>query len=191
MRTYYYPTSYKNKEFESNLNDFRLSAGMTIKEVCDKVNIATSEYCALNNGTVSPIYIHSGRIKPIAEKLAALFNTTLFDLFPRYFCTLPQNKFHNEDIIYHFHRSCFDASFQDPERILEQKEVSKIIKHSISKVLSKNDIIVLREYLNDVSYQDIASKYDTTITRVKKRLQSIYSRLYLYWYRNKLLYPIL
>jgi hypothetical protein len=75
----YLPRYNESKEYESNLSEFRVSAGFTIKELCRKAEILIGEYIVLNSGLKSPIN-REGKPCSQALKLAIFFDCELSDL---------------------------------------------------------------------------------------------------------------
>jgi transcriptional regulator with XRE-family HTH domain len=124
MKTVWAPREVASREHESNLNDFRLAAGLTIKEICKKADITTGDYVMLNSGKRSPIRMN-GVVCDQAAKLASFLNAELSDLFPRYFCSMSLADEIPDDIIAReFHSSMISET---PEEIYERKEAAKFI----------------------------------------------------------------
>lgn len=89
-----YTTS--KRESESNLSDIRVEKGILVWELCRAVGISTYQYYELVSGTVSPLYVKTGKVKDFVQKILDVLDTTFEDAFPRYACTL--NK--SETILY-------------------------------------------------------------------------------------------
>jgi RNA polymerase sigma factor (sigma-70 family) len=168
MSRHYTPSTHTSREFESNLSEFRLAAGMTIDEVCTKANITKTEYVCLNSGVKAPIYIRNGEIKPSAERLSKILNADLFDLWPRYFCSLPQDKLQRDEVIWHFHRGLLSSEYvESPEKLMEMKE-DHDIAHLIFDKLTMNERQVLWDRYNGYTLDEIGK--DLSMSREYVRI---------------------
>lgn len=103
------------KEYESNLSEARVQLGLTIKELCEKVEISPHEYSLLNSGMASPID-RRGKVKESAIALAKFFDMELSDLWSRYFCeTSRYAELSVSDVVEKFHPGLLSLEFRDPE----------------------------------------------------------------------------
>lgn len=106
-------------EYESPIGQYRVSQGLTIKELCKKACVHISHYSGLQNGMISPIYERGkniGRLKSSARSICDTLNIKVEDAFPRYFCNIQKTieSFTNEQIvdllhgdIRHYYNACF------------------------------------------------------------------------------------
>jgi transcriptional regulator with XRE-family HTH domain len=147
------------KEYESNLSEFRIQAGLTIKELCKKVNISPTEYTYLNSGLTAPL-TYTGTTKDSVIRLAEFFNAELSDLFPRYFCTLSKlDNYSIDEIVDNFHPEKRSPDFDDPELLLLRKELVSAFDRLLNG-LSRVDKFVIIEYFIK----------DETVTKISKDL---------------------
>jgi RNA polymerase sigma factor (sigma-70 family) len=121
----YAPRMRNNREYESNLNLYRLDKHYTIRDVCFLANVHPSEYCALNNGMMSPV-TEKGKIRVSAQRICDALEVDFADAFPRYFCKLSQDK----EVLY-----CQLVNDPEPEQPFD-KLVFKQKKESIGRALS-------------------------------------------------------
>lgn len=57
------------KEYESTLSEFRVQAGLTVRELCKIIGITTTSYSELNSGVEAPFY-KDGQVKPAVSTLS-------------------------------------------------------------------------------------------------------------------------
>jgi transcriptional regulator with XRE-family HTH domain len=94
------PHQREDREYESNLGLYRLDRHMTVKELCEAVGTDPTTYCALNNGMASPLYERGPKRnepKPVVRSLLRFFDVELEDLFPRYACKMPDQRWLTKD----------------------------------------------------------------------------------------------
>lgn len=120
------PGQRKNKEYESNLNLYRLDAGLTIKQLCDRVGIAIGTFCSLNNGMRSPLSQRGKNPSGIsgdAQKLLDFFQISLSDAFPRYACDFDRQAFLTDDQI----SDITIGSVESTEAIMMKKQIVSVL----------------------------------------------------------------
>lgn len=181
----YMPRYDLNKEYESNLSEARIQAGLTIHELCDKINISITDYCGLNSGERSPVNIQTGKVIPAAIKLAEIFAMNLSDLWPRYFCSITQHpELSDDDIAENFHQGCFSIEYQDPELILLEKELYHSLEHMINFKLSSRDRKVFKmRFIEEKTHQEIGDEIGFSCERIRQLCLDIVRRLK--WHRNR------
>ena len=79
-----------NKEMVSNLGEFRLNAGLTVAQLCERSHTKPAYYAGLNNGMIS-IFDRTGAVRAPALRLADTLGADPVDLWPAYFCELEQH----------------------------------------------------------------------------------------------------
>lgn len=125
-------------EYESNLSEFRVQAGLTIKELCSQADVKPPTYSGLNSGTIAPIYLARGRAgeaKQAAVNLANFFGVDLFDLFPRYFCSISEHKEVSEDeIVDNWHRGLVANDPLDNVLLKEREDVANEVCRKIRPI---------------------------------------------------------
>ncbi len=84
----------ENMEYESNIHLFRIAQDLTIAELSRRAGVTRASISALANGSMSPLWEKSGKIKKEAQKLCEFFGVELYELFPRYACTLKRSFQH-------------------------------------------------------------------------------------------------
>lgn len=137
----YIPRVRENKDYESKLSEFRVAAGLTVKDICEKSGIRPSEYTVLNSGQRSPIGKDG---KPIAQaiKLCTTLGTELSDLWPRYFCNIDHsNEYPSDQIIESFHSG---MNSDTPEQIYERKELAIELLKIVNSLKYKEKKAILR-----------------------------------------------
>jgi len=130
-----------HKDYESNLSEFRVSAGLTISEICEQAGIRPSEYTVLNSGQRSPLN-KSGNPCDQALKLCSVLNVDLSDLWPRYFCTINQSEeYPSDQVINSFHSGMKEDT---PEEIYERRELAIEVKRIVDSMEYKERKALLR-----------------------------------------------
>lgn len=164
----YLPNYRSNKEYESNLSEARIQAGLTVKELCEKLNIHQSVYSGLNSGIISPI-MRSGAVRPSAQKLAEFFDMSLADLWPRYFCDRQHYvEFPTYQIVECFHQGMLSSEFKDPELLLLQKEKYLLVNTLLSKLRNNYRKVIIMRWFRDMTLEEIAKQLKYTRERIRQ-----------------------
>lgn len=130
-----------DKEYESNLSEMRVALGLTIKEICEKAGIRSTEYTVLNSGQRSPLDRY-GNPCAQAQKLCSVLNADLSDIWPRYFCNINQyEEFPEDQVIDEFHSG---MKGETPEEIYERKELALEMKKIVDALEYKERKAVMR-----------------------------------------------
>jgi hypothetical protein len=171
------PYTFENREYESNLTEFRLAKNITIRELCKLLTIHPMVYSGLNNGTISPID-RKGTTKDAAIKLAIFFEAELSDLWPRYFCSLPTNiNIHPWDILNNFHPTLSTETLTPEEILIHKESLIECLKY-MKKILKPRSYYILIDYflLEKSSREEIAKKFNISITRTRQIFRHIFSK---------------
>lgn len=148
-------------EKEANLNDFRLSKGLTIREVCSESGVSMDCYVALNNGTKSPVVERGpnrGQLKETAKRLVEFFNADLEDLFPRYYCRIAENGLVPEQY------DMFCSRLEQIDDVERRHDVRKALN-----VLTTRERMVIRyRFAESETYRDIGRKIGVNAQRVSQ-----------------------
>ena len=153
------PRQLENKEYESNLNDYRLTFGLTIKEICYKAKISTTTYCGLNNGMESPFY-KNGEIKPYVEKICRLFKATLAELFPRYVCDLNRKTELTSDQIL----DITTGETTNVERIFLLRDIDK----ALATLTKRERFVIIETFFNDSTFTEVGACLGVSGGRVRQ-----------------------
>ena len=151
-------------EKEANLNDFRLALGLSIKELCKKIDIPIHDYIALNNGTKSPVYEYphpnEGEPKRAVRELSKFMGVDLADLFPRYWC-----KINYDDLVpeqYHL----LTASQTDHINEIEAKD---LIYTAFMKCLTaREEYVIVARHFHERTFIEIARDKNVVRERVRQ-----------------------
>jgi transcriptional regulator with XRE-family HTH domain len=163
------------KEYESPINEYRVAAGLTHKELAAETNISSPTICSLANGTLSPIREKGGgQLRKDAKKLCEFFNVGPEDLFPRYVCSLNRSyKFEIQPYETWSERAADNCGVQ-----LENRDLAwLLIKKGMIDATPREIRVFIGYLFNNETFADIARKECVTTTRVidnfKKSLRRI------------------
>jgi transcriptional regulator with XRE-family HTH domain len=150
------------KEYESPINDYRIAAGLTHKELASRANVLRTSISALASGISSPI-MENGQLKKDAKRLCEFFKVAPEDLFPRYLCSLNSS--------YKFDIQPYETwSERAADNCGEQFEIRDLARLLIEKGMADatpREIRVLTGYIvNNETFTDIAIKERVTMTTV-------------------------
>jgi transcriptional regulator with XRE-family HTH domain len=163
------------KDYESPLNDYRIAAGLTHKELAAKANVQCTMISALANGTFSPIKENgSGQLRKDAKKLCEFFKVGPEDLFPRYVCSL--NRSHKFDM--QPYETWSERAADNCGAQLENSDLAWVlIKKGMANATSMEIRVFIDYIFNNETFADIARKECVSTTRVidnfKKSLRRI------------------
>jgi len=130
-----------NREYESHLSELRVSAGLTVAEICKKAGIRPSEYTVLNSGQRSPLN-RNGLPCDQAIKLCTVLGAELSDIWPRYFCSIDHSDDYPVDQVLEAFHSGMQS--ETPEEIYERKELAVEMKRIIDSLSYRKKKVLLR-----------------------------------------------
>lgn len=168
--------TWKNKEHESNLTEYRLAAGLTVLELCGKLGIKQMTYSGLNSGSLAPVN-YRGVVSENAYKLAEFFGADLSDLFPRYFCTVPQAGLLDDQIIGCFQPEFLDADRDDPELVAIRMQLRRMIVESFNGMKKAEKVVFQRRLLDDDTLDDIGKDMEVSRERVRQIEENVKAKL--------------
>ncbi|MDH3353149.1 MAG: hypothetical protein OEL87_01760, partial [Nanoarchaeota archaeon] len=150
-------------EHKSPLGQYRLDAGLKIKDLAKLAKTHNSTIAELQNGSTSPIYENSykgnmpGSWKPVTLRIAEVLETilkenaelrnsynkdipkvTVEDLFPRYACKIDFLKPTQEELASATGRDC-DRITQSTEELYEEAEMLSKFKDIIRTSLNERE----------------------------------------------------
>ena len=89
------PYIHSHKEYESPIHDYRVAAGLTLKELSAQSKVSITTIGSLANGMLAPIKEDgSGQLRKPAKILCEFFEVGPEELFPRYICSLNRSYKH-------------------------------------------------------------------------------------------------
>ena len=162
-----------NKEYESNLSEARIQAGLTVDELCKAIDIHPADYDSINSGIRAPIYHATGKPKPIALKLSELLGMSLSDLFPLYFCEISQHReLSVEEIIENFHPELLAHEYSDPETLLLEKEEAQLKRDMLERMLSRltdeSRCVIELRFFEELYLDEIGRCFDLSKERIRQ-----------------------
>lgn len=178
--TQYFPRTNSRREKESNLDDFRLAAGLFIREVCKQAGVRPSAYSSLNSGISAPFNAR-GELSPSAKKLCTFFNAEPSDLFPRYACDFRRLK---EPLVY---AQAVDMGFGKPvvlddpaDRYEQLEDIQRL--HATLHTLDprEEEVLHMRFGFNEYAehtLDEIAEKFDISRERARQIEKKALNRL--------------
>lgn len=175
-------------EEESTINDYRVEAGLTWRELTKKTGIPFSSTRRLIIGEFSPFYEigkDKGNIKKDVKILMKFFNVEFGDLFPRYVCELEKPFLTNTQLTYISN----STKSLNPEQNIIKKDIWKYI-YKITKNCIKNYkkyYYVLRLRCIGFTLAEIGNKLNITRERVRQKEFLIIKKLKNPKYKNQLI----
>jgi transcriptional regulator with XRE-family HTH domain len=163
------------KEYESTLNEYRIAAGLTHKELAVKSNIPSPTICALANGTLAPIKENgSGQLRKDAQKLCEFFDVSPEDLFPRYVCSFNQSyKFEIQPYETWSERAADNCGVR-----LENHDLAwLLIKKGMADASSREKRVFIGYLFNNKTFTDIAHKECVTTVRIIQNFKNSLRRI--------------
>ena len=160
----------RNKEYESMVNHFRVSSGLTHKELESKSGVGQTTISALANGMLSPL-LQNGKIRISAQKLVTFFKTDFPTLFPRYFCDFKRTQ--DKTSIYE--QLPESVILKDPAYIYEKQEyVEMLFSEDYKKFCDYYNLkdwhleaFILR-YVDDCFLVEISEKFKRSSERIRQ-----------------------
>lgn len=167
MTRKYTPRIVESREYESPLGEFRVEAGLYIKDLAELAETNIGAVSAYQNGTISPIYERSsgshfaGQWKSDALRIAEVLGDilkekrelddpsnrdipiiTIEDLFPRYACKFDFLRPTQEELLESTSGEDYGRITKSAEELYEERERSSrfrdIVRTSLNK--SKNSL---------------------------------------------------
>jgi RNA polymerase sigma factor (sigma-70 family) len=180
----YLPRYFDNKEYESNLSEARIQIGLTIRELCEKINISTGVYSVLNSGMSSPIDRH-GKLKEPAKRLADILCMDLSDLWPRYFCDITKHdELTPDQIVEVFHQGLMSPEFEDPEERLIRKERYEELDRILSRLTYNQRETIMMRFIKDKTQKETGKHLNTSTSRIGQIEHEALGRLNYHFKRN-------
>jgi transcriptional regulator with XRE-family HTH domain len=169
---------------ENNLLEFRLEAGLTVHELCNKAGVNATAYVNFVTGKCSPIYQISrrkGQIKDAVIAFADVLGVTPSELFPREICTIdPEEKQKRIDFLLSKHANCEinealigAFSMRHSQGCWEERVFSKNLYDRVKKIIDnklpqiQKDIIYLR-FFHDCTLRQIGSNMGACGEKVRQ-----------------------
>jgi transcriptional regulator with XRE-family HTH domain len=79
------PYTRSDIECDSLVHQYRVAAGLTLRELAERTGVNMSSICELASGAMSPVHERSETLKPSAAKLCCFFKVKPEVLFPASF----------------------------------------------------------------------------------------------------------
>jgi transcriptional regulator with XRE-family HTH domain len=150
------------KEYESPINDYRIAAGLTHKELAVRAHVLCTSITALASGISSPIK-GNGQLKKDAERLCEFFKVAPEDLFPRYLCSL--NRSHKFEI--QPYETWSERAADNCGEQFENRDLARLLlKKGMAGATPRERRILTRYIFNNETFADIARKERVTMTSV-------------------------
>lgn len=162
----YSPSLHPKKEYENNLAQARVEAGLTIRELAKRADTNIDIISGLQNGMRSPLKLVGGYgIKPCVEKIAAILHKAVSELFPRSICEIARATFDPEDearllIGEYSLRSCHNNNGK-----LEARQIIELV---LKKLTSREKVIILGMYLEGKTLEETGFELNITRERVRQ-----------------------
>jgi RNA polymerase sigma factor (sigma-70 family) len=172
-RPRYLPSYRTNREYESNLSEFRIQAGLTVRELCEMSGVKQPTYSALNSGTLAPIVLTKtspdgtiGEAKSAVRKLALALGADLIDLFPRYFCSINEHKDISEDeIVDNWHAGLVA---NDPVDNLLLQEVADVGNEIFNKLPPAHRKVLFARIGKDMTLDEVGKMLGVSKERARQ-----------------------
>jgi RNA polymerase sigma factor (sigma-70 family) len=160
-----------NREHESNIGEYRVAQGKTIKDLVEKTGVDQSAISSLQNGMTAPIYLvgkRAGQVKPWVEKICQELNASVADLFPRYFCRI--DPYIGHYLTTHQMSGVSIGDYVDISQYdaLEQVELEKIVAQILASLPSEEETIIRERIFEEKTIRDIGENLNLTPSRIRQ-----------------------
>ena len=155
------PCQRDDREKESLIGEHRVVMGLTVIEFCKYAKITISEYNALSNGMMSPVYERGdGGIKKSAYNVCVFLGKPPEDVFPRYFCKLDGNNDLTEDQVIYLSHS----------QIEEQKdiEIKKLVRRAVDSLDEMSSRVIRMRFFEGLTLDEIGRHFCISRERVRQ-----------------------
>lgn len=153
----------KDREYESPLNEYRVSAGLTYKELAKLANVNETTLGKFANGTLSPLDERGesqNSVKVSAKKVALALKVSLEDLFPRYFCEMARAQL----VECQYFGMFMSAQHSCGLMAFENRELVGALMENLTQ--REREVIECR-FLKDFSVLEAAQKFHAKRARIR------------------------
>lgn len=134
------PRYNQNREYENLVNEIRIEMGLTLKQLGRLIGVCPSLMWFISQGYTGPFRNKKGKLKQWAEKLQAVFQCDLSEIFPREICNIKTSQLTNDQLCEIAHGRLYNQTIESPHTWLRN-----VFAHeAISKVLTDRQRTVLK-----------------------------------------------
>lgn len=163
----------KNREYESNIQKYRVAMGYTVVDLCKEIKCTPSVFAALAYGIMSPYYESrnkKGQIKPYVQKMADIFKVPLDELFPRYICNIERYHMARSTILPEQAPGLFMSLGSERmsmnKSFSEDQDILKFVNEALKNLSPRCRKIFTERYTGYKSCEQIADEYECTRSNI-------------------------
>jgi transcriptional regulator with XRE-family HTH domain len=169
----YLPRVDSKREYESPIHEYRVAAGLTIRELAIQAGVSAEAISSLANGMRAPV-TKLGQLTKSARKLCDFFSVGPEELFPRYICSLDQSyKFEIEP----YEMWSEYAAEDHADRLLRRFYARQILRASQAHLTPRQKKYLTLCVFESHTLAEAASIEGVSYTRAKQILEITLRRL--------------
>ena len=137
----YKPRYNENREYENNINKFRVEENLTLRQLSIIVGIRDNYLWRITQGYESPFYLRKknyGKVKPWATSLCEYFGVSLSDLFPFEVCPVEKSS----ELLPSQIQEITTGKVNGTHKIFEKKLLTNAIEKTLSTLQPRENLIL-------------------------------------------------
>ncbi|MCL1888900.1 MAG: hypothetical protein FWF99_00145 [Desulfovibrionaceae bacterium] len=177
------PHMHMNREYESPLHEFRVSAELFCKKLAEKTGVSVATIGQLANGMVSPIHGKTWQLTESAKKLCDFFNVGPEELFPRYYCKInqaPPEKVKVDVLPY----DTWSEKVASGDFVLKYIYARSILNMGMEHLSAREKRVIKGMFFENETLQDIAIEFHVSCARILQIKEKAIKKLK-YWMRKE------
>ena len=166
----YKPRYNENREYENNINKFRVEENLTLRQLSTIVGIQDTRLWSIAQGYESPFYLRSkdGKVKPWATSLCEYFGVSLSDLFPFEVCPVEKSS----ELLPSQIQEITTGKVNGTHKILEKKILTNVIKRILCMLQPREELILKMRFgigtAGPKTYREIGYYFHVSRERIRQ-----------------------
>lgn len=178
------PREDKNREYEANINKYRLENNLFWRELVELSGVDHSTLSGLNNGTYSPI-LETGKIRPAATVIVDFFGVDFSDIFPRYFCEFSKGIVLESQFVSAFMQNQEELTM-DVADIYDFQELNVAVSNVLKKLSPRHSMILRKRFFEGRTFEELSKEFNVSRSRIRQiNLKAVNDLRF--WYKEELL----
>jgi len=159
---------WENREYESSIHAYRVSRGLTLKNLSKAAEVSIGYISSLANGTRSPIFAMSGHVKPSVSRIAKVLRADVEDLFPRYFCKIKSDS--DVDLLEAQLNEITVSTYSQvsAEEIVSRTQTRDKLGEVLNSLPVRQAMVIRSRFFSMQTYSEIAQFLRVTVPRVQQ-----------------------
>jgi len=161
----------ENKDYESNLGKIRVDAGISISQLCTEAQIHQGVFSALQNGTVSPLFLvglRAGQVKPYVERMLLVLNCTLADAFPRYTCGMSKTEELSEGQKMDITISDASLAAANTDCLFWRDDLKAAVTRILTTVTPREEAVLRMRFFDGMTLDEVGVAFGTSRERIRQ-----------------------